>query len=362
MGEENEMGVTEAQKGRQQIRHISNANQQKVAIVTGTSSGFGLHICLELARSGVRVAAGMRRPEAAEQLFRAAAEADQTAADRQATQAADFRQGESHGREPHQGEAYQEEAYQAQQPAYSGDLTALGKGPISSFIYPITLDVCDDARVTQAVEEIAARLGRIDILVNNAGLAMGGFVGDIPMQAWREQFAVNVFGMIAMTGAVLPYMREARSGCILQMSSVSGAIGLPGYGPYVSSKFAVEGFSESLALETAPYGIRTYVIQPASYKTDIWEKGFSGIHRTENSPNEAALNRMLEMSRASAEGGGDPRDVARLVVNLALGRRGKGRFRYVIPRGAALLVAMKKRLPFRLVQKVMLGILQRGMK
>ncbi len=340
------MGVTESQAGKtgQDVRREPG----KVAVVTGTSSGFGLQICLELARAGVIVAAGMRRPQAAERLFEAAAEADRTA-------------GGSTGRASAAPPGTKTEE-SLPKPAYSGDLTALGTGPVSRYIYPVTLDVCEDHRVEQAIGEIAGRFGRIDILVNNAGMAMGGFVGEIPMEAWREQFAVNVFGMIAMTGAVLPHMREARSGCILQVSSVSGAIGLPGYGPYVSSKFAVEGFSESLALETAPYGIRTYVLEPASYKTDIWEKGFSGIHRAENSPNEAALNRMLEMSRASADSGGDPRDVARLAVDLALGRRGKGRFRYVIPRSAALLVAMKKRLPFRLVQKVMLGILQRGTK
>ncbi|WP_256972654.1 SDR family NAD(P)-dependent oxidoreductase [Saccharibacillus sp. O23] len=319
---------------------------RQVAIVTGTSSGFGLHICLELARAGVIVAAAMRNPEKAEKLFAAAEEADRAA--RISSEAA----GRSAaGREEDGG-----------RPAYSRELAPLGTGAVSGLIRPIALDVRDDARAAEAVRQVAETFGRIDILVNNAGMATGGFIGDLPMEAWRDQFAVNVFGLIAVTGAVLPYMREARSGCILQMSSVSGAIGLPGYGPYVSSKFAVEGFSESLALETAPYGIRTYVLEPASYKTDIWEKGFAGIRRAENSPNEAALERMLDMSRASAEGGGDPRDVAKLAVELALGRKGRGRFRYVIPRGAALLVAMKKRLPFRLVQNIMLRILHRGMK
>ncbi|MEJ8303837.1 SDR family NAD(P)-dependent oxidoreductase [Saccharibacillus sacchari] len=306
----------------------------KVAIVTGTSSGFGLHIGMELAKAGVLVVAGMRRPEAAGKLIAAAAEADRE-------------KGGSH----HTAEL-----------RFAGELEALGNGPVSSLIRPVTLDVCDDNRVQEAVKAVMDRFGRIDILVNNAGMAMGGFVGEVPMEGWREQFAVNVFGLIAMTGAVVPHMREARSGCIIQMSSVSGAIGLPGYGPYVSSKFAIEGFSESLALETAPYGIRTYVLEPASYKTDIWEKGFAGIHRTDGSPNEATLNRMLDMSRASAEGGGDPRVVARLAADLALGKKGHGRFRYVLPRGAALLVALKKRLPFRLVQAIMLRILRRGMK
>ncbi|WP_343059941.1 SDR family NAD(P)-dependent oxidoreductase [Saccharibacillus deserti] len=307
----------------------------RTALVTGASSGFGMHICIELARSGVRVAAGMRRPEAAEKLFAAVREADLAAAGEERT-------GLGIGR--------------------AESLQALGTGPVSGLIFPLRLDVCDDPRVKEAVDTVYGHFGRIDILVNNAGLAIGGFIGEVPMDAWREQFAVNVFGLIAVTGAVVPYMREARSGCIVQMSSVSGAIGLPGYGPYVSSKFALEGFSESLALETAPYGIRTYVLEPASYKTDIWEKGFAGIHRAEGSPNAEVLGRMLDMSRASAEKGGDPRDVARLAADLALGRKGRGRFRYVVPRGSALLVALKKRLPFRLVQKVMLRILRRGMK
>ena len=314
-------------------RSTTGRSELRTALVTGASSGFGMHICIELARSGVRVAAGMRRPEAAEKLFAAVREADLAAA----------------GEEPAELGIGQAES-----------LKALGTGPVSGLIFPLRLDVCDDLRVKEAVDTVHGHFGRIDILVNNAGLAMGGFIGEVPMDAWREQFAVNVFGLIAVTGAVVPYMREARRGCIIQMSSVSGAIGLPGYGPYVSSKFALEGFSESLALETAPYGIRTYVLEPASYKTDIWEKGFAGIHRAEDSPNAQALGRMLEMSRASAEKGGDPRDVARLAADLALGRKGRGRFRYVVPLGPAVLVALKKRLPFRLVQKVMLRILRGG--
>jgi len=312
--------------------------ERRTAIVTGASSGFGMHIAVQLALSGVRVAACMRRPESAEKLRAAVREADMAA--------------EATG-DP--GSLFEND-----DPASA--LGPLGSGAVSGLIFPVRLDVCDDARAAEAVLQIREHFGRIDILVNNAGMAMGGFVGEVPMEGWREQFAVNVFGLIAMTGAVIPHMREARSGCIIQMSSVSGAIGLPGYGPYVSSKFAIEGFSESLALETAPYGIRTYVLEPASYKTDIWEKGFAGIHKADGSPNEAALNRMLDMSRASAEGGGDPRIVAKLAADLALGKKGRGRFRYVLPRGAALLVALKKRLPFRLVQAVMLRILHRGMK
>ncbi|GGO02885.1 putative oxidoreductase YusZ [Saccharibacillus kuerlensis] len=314
--------------------------EQRTAIVTGTSSGFGLHICIELAAAGIRVAAGMRRPEAADRLFAAAREAD-------LLQEADLSVGTAE--EPYKNSGQAEQL---------GNLEALGTGPVSSLIFPIRLDVCDDERVSTAAAEVFDVFGRIDILVNNAGSAMGGFIGEVPMDGWREQFAVNVFGMIAMTGAVLPYMREARRGCILQISSVSGVMGLPGYGPYVSSKFALEGFSESLALETSPYGIRTYVIEPASYKTDIWEKGFAGIYRTDDSPNEAALKQMLEMSRASAASGGDPRDVAKLAADLALGRRGRGRFRYVVPRRAALLAALKRRLPFRIFQLMMLRILR----
>ncbi|MDO3411088.1 SDR family NAD(P)-dependent oxidoreductase [Saccharibacillus sp. CPCC 101409] len=313
---------------------------EQVAIVTGTTSGFGLHICIELARSGVIVIAGMRRPEAGGELKKAALGADRGS--------------------PAESDSAADKADRDFAPA--ADLEPLGEGPVSRLIRPIRLDVCDENRVREAVELVAAEYGRIDILVNNAGMAMGGFIEEIPQSGWREQFEVNVFGLIAMTSAVIPHMREARRGCIVQMSSVSGAIGLPGYGPYVSSKFAVEGFSETLALELAPYGVRTYVLEPASYRTPIWDKGFAGIHRAENSPNAAALDRMLDMSRASAESGGDPRDVAKLAADLALGRRGRGRFRYVVPRGAALLAALKKRLPFRLVQAVMLRILRRGMK
>ncbi|MCQ4088620.1 SDR family NAD(P)-dependent oxidoreductase [Saccharibacillus sp. JS10] len=306
----------------------------KVAIVTGTSSGFGLHICIGLAQAGVQVIAAMRQPENADQLIQQVINADRQSGQSEAADSAKFME----------------------------EWEPLGIGQISKHIYPVKLDVRDDIRVREVVQEIAERFGHIDILVNNAGMAIGGFVDEVPIEAWQKQFAVNVFGLISMTSAVVPYMREARSGCIIQMSSVSGVMGLPGYGPYVSSKFAVEGFSESLALETAAYGIRTYLVEPASYRTEIWEKGFANIYRTPRSPNEKMLDRMLDMSRQSAKNGGNPQDVAQLAVDLALGKKGRGRFRYVLPRKASWMIAMKKRAPFRVVQYVMLSILRREMK
>src|SRR5262249_13409292 len=137
-----------------------------------------------------------------------------------------------------------------------------------------------------------------------------GYVEDVPMEAWRSQLETNVFGVIAVTRTVLPHMRERQSGCIINVSSVSGLSAFPGYAPYSTSKFAIEGFSESLRLEMMPYGVRVVLVEPGAYRTEIWRKGFDSVHTTEASPNWPRLSRMLAYSRKVSEAAPDPQEVA----------------------------------------------------
>ncbi|GAA3324660.1 hypothetical protein GCM10020331_053430 [Ectobacillus funiculus] len=151
-------------------------------------------------------------------------------------------------------------------------------------IHIIQLDVTDSSAAAAVITDIIRCYGQIDLLVNNAGYAAGGFTEELAAEQWRQQFEVNFFGLVTVTKAVLPSMRERRSGKIINISSISGRIGFPSMGPYVSSKFAVEGFSESLRLEMLRYGVYVVLIEPGSYRTDIWSKGLESVKKQSKFP------------------------------------------------------------------------------
>jgi NAD(P)-dependent dehydrogenase (short-subunit alcohol dehydrogenase family) len=133
----------------------------------------------------------------------------------------------------------------------------------------LELDVCDDASVGNAVSQLLGSSGSIDVLINNAGVSYVGTVEDLSMECWRRQFETNLFGVIRVTQAVLPHMRERRSGRILMMSSVSGLVTPPAQGAYSSSKHALEGLSNALRLELHSFGIQVVLIEPGYIITGI---------------------------------------------------------------------------------------------
>lgn len=133
----------------------------------------------------------------------------------------------------------------------------------------VRLDVTDTATIRQAVEEGIARFGAIDALVNNAGYGSLGVLEAAPAELVRQQFDVNVFGLIEVTKAVLPHMRKNRSGVIVNVASMGGRIAFPFSTLYHATKYAVEGLSESLQFELEPLGIRVKIVEPGGYKTDF---------------------------------------------------------------------------------------------
>lgn len=133
----------------------------------------------------------------------------------------------------------------------------------------LEMDVCDGSSVREGVAEILRRAGRIDVLVNNAGVAYVACVEDMRIEDWRRQFEVNLFGTIRVTQAVLPQMRERRSGRILLMSSVSGLVTPPTQAAYSGSKHALEALGNALRHELYPFGIRTILIEPGYIVTGI---------------------------------------------------------------------------------------------
>ena len=132
----------------------------------------------------------------------------------------------------------------------------------------LALDVTDEAQVKDAVAKAEEHFGAIDVLVNNAGFGYFGAIEESDEKEVRAMFEANFWGLAAMTRAVLPVMREHKSGTIVNISSIGGFVGFPGVGYYNATKFAVNGFSEALQKEVAPLGIKVVIVQPSGFRTD----------------------------------------------------------------------------------------------
>jgi len=142
-------------------------------------------------------------------------------------------------------------------------------GGASPSLLPVALDVNDEGQAREAAAQAVRRFGRIDVLVNNAGRGLLGAVEEASAKEVRAVFETNVFGLLTVTRAILPFMRAQRSGRILNLSSVGGFAASPGWGVYCATKFAVEGLSESLRDELTPLGITVTIIEPGTFRTDF---------------------------------------------------------------------------------------------
>jgi NAD(P)-dependent dehydrogenase (short-subunit alcohol dehydrogenase family) len=178
------------------------------------------------------------------------------------------------------------------------------------------LDVTDEAAVHGVIESVEAHSGGIDVLVNNAGYGLVAGVEDTTLAEARAQFAVNVFGVLAVMQAALPFMRARRAGHIVNITSVSGLVGWPSLGIYSGSKFAIEGISETLAEEVAPLGIKLTMVEPGGFRTQF--AGRSRIRgRREIADYDAtvgACKRILD-EHAGRERG-DPRRAAQAILRI----------------------------------------------
>ena len=177
---------------------------------------------------------------------------------------------------------------------------------------PLQLDVTDRAAATQAVGVAHRHFGRLDIVVNNAGYGHFGFFEETTEAEARAQFETNVFGVMAVTQAALPLMREQGGGHIVQISSIGGVVAFPTLGVYNASKWAVEAMSEALAQEVAPFGVKVTLVEPGVYATD-WA-GSSATHSRPLPAYEGVRRAVAEsMSGFSA---GDPAAVAAALLQI----------------------------------------------
>ncbi len=178
------------------------------------------------------------------------------------------------------------------------------------------LDVTSIDAIAPVVAEIEAKVGAIDVLVNNAGYGHEGTVEESPLEDMRRQFEVNVFGAVAVTKAVLPYMRKRRAGHIINITSMGGIITFPGIAYYHASKFALEGFSESLGKEVKGFGIAVTAVEPGGFRTD-WA-GRSLVRAERSIADYDAVFEPLRKARQERSGKqvGDPAKAARAMLTL----------------------------------------------
>jgi len=258
---------------------------EKVAVVTGTSSGIGFETALALAREGYYTYATMR---------------DTTK---------------------------------------SGKIKELGKKD-NLKIDVLELDVDDESSVKNAVRKILDQKQRIDILVNNAGWGLWGCVEDVSVDEFKAQFDTNFFSIIRLIQEVGPTMRTQGSGKIINISSVAGRIGFPASPAYISSKFALEGLSECLRLEMAPFGVDVVIIEPGVIKTNF----LNPVKLAKKSESDTAYRdittKVISGIKMMAEMGTPPKEVADAVVKSI--KDDKPLPRYIVGNDASMFLEAKK--------------------
>ncbi|KAA0784904.1 SDR family oxidoreductase [Bacillus wiedmannii] len=273
---------------------------KKIAVITGASSGFGLLTTLELAKKDYLVIATMRNLNKQEDLISQATKLN------------------------------------LQQNIKIQQLDVTNQNSIHNF------------------QLFLKEIIRVDLLINNAGYAHGGFVEEIPVEEYRKQFETNLFGAISITQLVLPYMRVQKGGKIINISSISGQVGFPGLSPYVSSKYALEGWSESLRLEVKPFGIDVVLVEPGSYNTNIWEVGkqLATNQSDTTSPYKEYMDKIQKHINSGSDTFGNPIDVSNKIVEIAESKRTN--LRYPIGKGVKFMIFAKRILPWRLWEYLVL--------
>jgi len=258
---------------------------EKVALVTGSSSGIGFETSLALARNGYHTFATMRNLGKDEKI---------------------------------------------KQIIEKEDLS----------IEILELDVDNEESVNRAIKTVSEKKGRIDVLVNNAGYGMWGTVEDVSIDEFKEQFETNFFSIIRLIQKVAPIMRKQNSGNIVNISSVAGRIGFPVSPAYISSKFALEGLSESLRFELMPFGINVIIIEPGVIKTNFFDSMKMSEKSQQDSTYKEITDKVISGVKMMAEMGTHPKEVADVVIKT-LGEE-KPLPRYVIGNDAMMFLEAKK--------------------
>ena len=227
------------------------------------------------------------------------------------------------------------------------------------------LDVTEDKSINKVIDIIETQAGRLDVLINNAGYGIGGFFEDLSEEEIRSQFETNFFGVQKVTRSALPLMRATASKSskdfskIINISSAQGRSTLPGLGAYGASKFALEGFSESLYFELQPFGIEVVILEPGTYLTKaIDENSFEAAAGSKpDSPYAKYTKRLKELHGkilTTKKGVGVPEDVAIMIEDII--NRNRNKLRYLGGTQAKIRIWMRSIFPFRWFGKIVLKL------
>lgn len=262
------------------------SDNQRVAIVTGSSSGIGLDTSITLAQNGFLTYATMRNLDKSSII--------ETAAEKE-------------------------------------------KIPIRV----VELDVTDDRSVNDAIQRIVSEIGKIDVLVNNAGYGLVGAFEDLSMEEIKSQYETNVFGLMRVTQKVLPIMRKQESGIIVNVSSGAGIFGYPGGSAYVSTKFAVEGLTESISYELESFGIKVVLIEPGFIRTNFANAMILAKKAQDpNSPYTEMMQTIQSNSSEMAKNASPVDSVSSAILKAVTSRRPN--LRYLVGKDVETWAANKK--------------------
>lgn len=209
-----------------------------------------------------------------------------------------------------------------------------------SFTY-IPLDVTSEHSIDNCIESIISKEGKIDVLINNAGFILSGSVEETELDEAKSVMETNFFGAVRMINKVLPIMRKQRSGHIINISSSAGVLAIPNLGFYSASKFALEGYSETLRLEAARFNIHVSLVEPAIFKTNI---GRSKLMAKKKIKEYDSMRRSVKMAlKKGYDNGGNPQRMGRLIANILKEKHPK--LRYRIGPNSLLVSLLKKFMP-----------------
>lgn len=231
-------------------------------------------------------------------------------------------------------------------------LSEAKKRNVFDYIDVLQLDVTNSDEILEVKEFIENKYNRLDILINNAGYCLGGMTEFLDLNDWEQQLQTNVLSVVAITQSFIPMMRARRKGKIINIGSVSGCFGFPGMGAYVTSKFALSGFSESLRLELKPFNIDVSIVEAGSFKTKIWEKSLGTVELKLHQDYEKMMQFVYNEAIQSANNAEEPEKVIQLIEKICMSE--KPRFRYKVGKGVKLMTFLKGILPWSLIEGMIL--------
>jgi NAD(P)-dependent dehydrogenase (short-subunit alcohol dehydrogenase family) len=227
---------------------------------------------------------------------------------------------------------------------------------VSDGVEMVALDVNDDASVNAAIAAIHERAGRIDAVVNNAGISIMGAVEDMSIEEAKAQLETNFFGVLRVCRAVLPIMRAQGSGTIINISSLAGIVGLPFSGLYSASKFALEGVSESLRLETRRLGIKVVLVEPGDFNSEMSSVRQTAAAANASSPYGEAFERAKTRQDTDEANAPTPEPIAHLIERIL--QTPEPRLRYSVGMlSQRIVVPLKRLLPQRLFEAALIRVM-----